>query len=329
MAHRINSIGYYGEEPWHGLGTKVPARADSETMIKAAGLDWRVEKRPIRGARLDAKGRPVKYEIIRRARTPKEYDIPLAHATRKYHLLQNEEAFQFFEPIVGKKAAIFETAGALDDGERLWVMAKLPKEIKVLGDDIVNKYLLLSNSHNAKGAITIKFTPIRVVCHNTLSMALKDGTAHVRVYHTVNMHERLAEVPKIMGIVNNMYETAEETFQMLAKIQVNTMRLLEYLESIYPRTKTQLLKRQYPLQWEAILELFEKGDPDIPQIKGTLWSLYNSITRYIDYRPGREDTPDKRLNRVWFGDGADLKMQALHSAAEMAKLWKGGHPSMN
>ena len=329
MAHRINSIAYNGEVPWHGLGKKIPARADSEIMIKAAGLDWQVEKRPIQGTRRDARDRPVRYEIIRKARTDKECDISLAHVSRVYHPLQNEEAFQFFDPIVGKKAAIFETAGALDDGERVWVLAKLPKEIRVLGDDIVEKYLLLSNSHNGKEAITVKFTPIRVVCHNTLSMALKDGTGHVKVRHTQSMHDRLAEVPKILGVVNDMYKTAEDTFKMLALVQVNTMRLLEYLESIYPRTKTQLLNRTYPPQWEAVMELFEKGNPEIPKIKGTLWSLYNSITRFVDYRPVREDTPDRRLNRVWFGDGADLKMQALHNATDFVVKWKGGHPSLN
>lgn len=144
-------------------------------MIKSAGLDWQVEKQPVKGARLDKKGDPLRYQLVRKARSEKEHDIILGLVSPIYEPLQNKKAFNFFDHIVEKGSAIFETAGALGDGERVWVLAKLPGEIRVIGNDIVNKYLLISKNHAGKESIIIKFTPIRVVCKNTLMMGMKDG----------------------------------------------------------------------------------------------------------------------------------------------------------
>jgi phage/plasmid-like protein (TIGR03299 family) len=327
MSHNIDTMAYYGEKPWHRLGVKIAERADAETMIKAAGIDWIVEKKPADGIRKDVYGNPMKYQIIRKARHERERDIQLALVSGLYTPLQNTEAFQFFDPIIGKKAAIFETAGALGDGERVWALAKLPDSIRVIGDDIVDKYLLLSNNHDGRGAVTIKFTPIRVVCQNTLSLALKDGNAAVRVRHTTSMHERLAEVPKIMGIVNDTYKTMEETFRMIAAVSINTERLLSYLDSVYPQRDAQHEKRTWPRTWESVMELFETGNDNVPDIRGTLWHLYNAITQYEDYRQARDDTRDKRLQRIWFGRGADIKMRAFQQATQFAQQWGNGSPT--
>jgi phage/plasmid-like protein (TIGR03299 family) len=321
MAHNIDSMAYYGEVPWHGLGNAIPERADAATMIKAAGLDWLVEKRPVQGAKLDWEKRPLKYELVRKARNEKEQDILLGLVSPRYEPLQNEDAFKFFDSIVEEGSAIFETAGALGDGERVWVLAKLPGEIRVIGDDIVNKYLLLSNTHNGKEAVTIKFTPIRVVCQNTLILALEKEGRAVKVRHTKSMLFRLSEVPELLEIFRSVYDSAAQSFQDLVDTRLDTARFESYLEALFPRSAKQIEKNKQPESWDHVTEIFENIDPYFSYIKGTMWAAYNAVTQYEDYRIAKEASQDRRLNRVWFGKGADLKLKAFQKAEEFAHAW--------
>lgn len=173
MAHNINSMAYYGEKPWHGLGQEVPGRATTAEMIVAAGLDWEVEARGARGATRDKRGRFSRYEIVRKPRpNMEEHEILLGVASRFYVPLQNREAFDFFDPVIGDNKAVFETAGALGQGECIWALAKMRDVIEIVRDDVCMRYLLLSNRHDGNGSVTVKFTSIRVVCQNTLMLAL-------------------------------------------------------------------------------------------------------------------------------------------------------------
>ncbi|MEI6291932.1 MAG: DUF932 domain-containing protein, partial [Chloroflexota bacterium] len=196
---------YVGITPWHSLGTKLNNPPKSDDAIISAGLDWRVEKYP-----LVAKTPHGNIEINDRFAVMREdfKDRPQPHffaiVSKDYEPLQNIEAFQFFDDIVGRKEAIYETAGALGSGERVWILAKLPESIRVVGDDICDKYLLLSNSHDGKSSVQIKFTPIRVVCQNTLTMALSHGTT-VRIPHNQNIRKRLSDSERLLGIIKNRF----------------------------------------------------------------------------------------------------------------------------
>ncbi|MEE9215104.1 MAG: DUF932 domain-containing protein, partial [Thermodesulfobacteriota bacterium] len=164
-------------------------------------------------------------------------------------------------------------------------------------------------------------TPIRVVCQNTLILAMEDGEKSIKVRHTKTMSKRLAEVPDILGIASNVYNIAEKSFQALAKITLNKKRLDTYLEAVFPPTKKQKQKNKYLKKWDYITELFEIGDPDLPDGRGTLWSAYNAVTQFEDYRQSNEISSDRRLNRIWFGAGADLKLKAFEKAMELASSW--------
>src|SRR5437588_765844 len=129
MAHNVGSMAYYGKMPWHGLGTKIPVRANATQMIEAAGLDWRVDMRPIHNIGAQANVEPHRYELYRVARNTSEMEVALGIVSQRYRPLQNSEAFSFFDPIIGKTKAVFETAGSLGNGERVWVLAKVPGEI--------------------------------------------------------------------------------------------------------------------------------------------------------------------------------------------------------
>lgn len=321
MPHNIDSMAYYGDPPWHGLGINVPARATAKEMICAAGLDWRVEMTQIPNVGAGAKAKARRCHLIRVPRNTSETAVPLGVVSTRYRPLQNTQAFDFFDPIIGDKKAVFETAGSLGNGERVWVLAKAPGEIRVVGDDCCSKYLLLSNSHDGRGAVSIKFTPIRVVCQNTLHFALTSGEKAHRVRHSRYMQDRLRDVQEPTAVMWQTFKAAEELFQSLARVKIDARRLDAYLELVYPLTDKQRKEQKRPARWDRVAGLFEIGDVPMLVPSHTLWGAYNAVTRYEDYRQAIEAGPDRRLNRVWFGQGADLKLHALTVADALRQQW--------
>ena len=183
--HNINSMMYTGEKPWHQLGTEVPQAVNSAEAIKVAGLDYTVAKRKLKtvgGIEV-----PNHFATVRT-----DTNEVLGVVGNKYTILQNKGAFSFFDGIVGVKEAMYHTAGALGKGERIWLLAKLPDYIRTVGDDITEKYLLLSNTHDGTGSVQIMFTPIRVVCQNTLNVGISQGTNKVKLRHTMSIGKRLS-----------------------------------------------------------------------------------------------------------------------------------------
>jgi phage/plasmid-like protein (TIGR03299 family) len=326
MPANEQTIAYVHEEPWHGLGNRVEQKVHAVEMIRAAGLDWEVHKRPARGAKanFNAKKEEIysRYEILRMPRNGiSENEILLGVVSNRYEPLQNRTAFQFFDPIVDRETAFFETAGALGEGERVWVLAKMPDIIEVVRGDECLKYLLLSNTHTGQASVTVKFTAIRVVCLNTLMLALEDGQKAFRVRHSKIMPKRLQEIGELIAAANAVYTKAAELFQRLAKIRLRKELLDEYLEAVFPKSEAQIKKGETPSKWIHVSHLLEKvPDLQMAGVRGTLWAAYNAITHFEDYREADGELKDGRLDRVWFGSGANLKLQALNAAAILAKL---------
>lgn len=322
MGHNLadDTMAYVGEVPWHGLGTRVPETVTAAEMIKAAGLDWQIEKRPAAGAKMDHKKRASLYELVRLPRSANENEILFGTATHAYEPLNNDQAFEFFEPFISGGLARFHTAGALGQGEKVWVLAKLPEIIQVAAGDDVERYLLLSNSHTGRGAVTVRFTPIRVVCQNTLCLALKDKQTAVAVRHSKNMDRRLYQTQqeKLLRLTASMYRRAAENFRRLAAKQIEGEQLEQYLASVLPATSNQKSKGERPERWDRVIHLFEDPALNPKSIRGTYWAAYNAITRDEDYRRSREADASRRLERVWFGTGEALKVRALATAISMA-----------
>lgn len=322
MAHNVDSMAYYGDVPWHGLGKQIPARANSDQMIVAAGLDWDVESRPARGAKKDEKDRFSRYEIVRLPRKRiAEQETLLGVTSRVYVPLQNEDAFKFFDPVVGEGKACFETAGALGEGECVWVLAKMPEVMEIVRGDECLRYLLLSNRHDGKGSVAVKFTAVRVVCQNTLMLALKDGGAVFRVRHSKIMSTRLAEIGEVLGMATRMYEQCGELFKAMAAKAFSTNKLDEFLQAVYPKSVAQGRAGKRPEKWDQIVELFETApDLQLKGVIGTLWGAYNAVTRFEDYRHIRTpESSSARLNRVWFGRSANAKLRALAAARDLVE----------
>ena len=299
--------------------------ASAEEMIHAAGLDWTVELRRARGAReINRKLEFSRYEVVRIPRPKtRETEVLFGVVSRRYQPLQNVEAFRFFDSIVGQGKAYFETAGALGEGERIWVMAKMPRAMEIVRGDECFKYLLLSNTHTGEGSVTVKFTSVRVVCENTLIMAMGDGQKAYRVRHSKIMQFRLNELASFLAMTEKVFLEAEALFKRLAEVQMSGDRLDHYLEAVIPRSEPQKTKGAHPQRWDFVKELFEsRPDLQIPGVRGTLWGAFNAITRFEDYKqPRQEEKPDQRLERTWFGSGAESKLMALAEAKKLAALW--------
>jgi phage/plasmid-like protein (TIGR03299 family) len=304
------SMMYVGDAPWHNLGVKLDQPATAEEAVISAGLDYAVVKKPLHAV-INKRQHVLVANNFATLRT--DTNQVLGVVGERYTVLQNREAFTFFDALTGTGEAIYETAGALGNGERIWILAKLPGYIKVHGKDIVNKYLLLCNSHDGSSLVRAKLTPIRVVCKNTLSLALS-GTEEVRIRHTPSSVEKLEEAHKLLGLTNQLYEQLDFIFNRMALKKVTDKQLLEYIKKLIPSTDAENQTRTENIR-SKILELHESGQ-GANLGRGTLWGGYNAVTEYTDHILHSRDQ-SRRLHSAWFGGGERLKMKAFELASSM------------
>lgn len=343
MAHQIHiqngraSMMYVDEEPWHGLGTKLKEPATSAQAIRAANLDWEVVKKPL--IAYDGKVShpvPSHFAVIRKDWLGQPQPV-FGIVGADYTPLQNRDAFAFFDAIVGERAAIYHTAGALGDGERVWVLAKLPDTIRVLGDDVADKYLLLSNSHDGGSAVQIKFTPIRVVCNNTLTMALRQGPT-LRVPHVKSLPQRMKQAADLLGIVRREFDVIERQFKAMAECRLEVDQLDRYMRLVFPEPKDEQnsdARARARLNRLWSMHFSERGKGmDLPGVRGTLWAAYNGVAELVDHRQPRGEgsaplfgpaqTDDRRLASAWFGEGYSAKARAYRVACDWLKAPQDG-----
>lgn len=313
------SMFYLEETPWHGLGTRLLKPATAKEAIQAAQLDWKVRKEQVYANVGDARlAVPDTYAIIRDgSKAP-----VLGVVSKDYTPLQNEEAFGFFDPIVGENAAIYHTAGALGQGERIWLLAKLPGQMRITGDDVADKYLLLANSHDGKGSVQVKFTSVRVVCQNTLTLAL-GGTESFRLVHTPDVKHRLKAAGQLLAQIRTRYDTMEEALQAMARVQVNASQLTEYLTEVFkpsdPKDDAALIRAERNRDWAE--HFFDEGRGNrLPSVSGTLWAAFNGVTELLDHRKTRQ-SPHQRLTSLWFGDNYRTKARAFSLAQAKMDVW--------
>lgn len=325
MSANINSMFFVSEVPWHGLGTKLEQAATAEEAIRAAGLDWAVEKRKVFA------DTPAGLKVIPDtfAVTRMDTNTTLGVVGKKYTPLQNKDAFRFFDAVVGIKEAIYETAGALGDGERIWILAKLNGVIKTTKEDITEKYLLLANGHDGTLTVQMQFTPIRVVCQNTLNGALNSSKLSAKLRHTASVGLKVEEVRETLGIVNAQYSIFEEASQKLAATKMNDKQFADFIGGLGLAPKgerTDANARSFDRQVEVaalLQQLFESGKgTELAGIRGTAWAGYNAVTEYVDhFQNPRVDKSVKlqaRAKSLLFGNGAKLKADAFDAALALA-----------
>lgn len=318
-----------GKPAWHRKGLVRETAATAKEALKDAHLDWTVSKKPVYARQSNGNYHtiPGRYTVVRD--DVWETDTPVAFGTvgDKYRPLQNVEAFSFFDNVVGEGAAAYETAGALFSGKRIWITAKLPDDVKVVGDDVVSQYLLLTNTHDGSASVQVYFTPVRVVCWNTLSMSMGTKQREVRVRHTESMIHNLRTASKIMGIVKVESKQAADVFQAMTKVEMTGDRLDTYFKQIYaePQPKeneeevTERTRTNYTTKMTTLRRIFEESPTiaQVPGARGTLWGAYNSVTQYVDHVV-KDTSEDKQMQRTVFGSGRDAKIEAFERARVLA-----------
>jgi phage/plasmid-like protein (TIGR03299 family) len=302
---------------WHRVGTPLDHPATAAEAIQAAGLDWSVALEPVQ----DLRGRPIPGS---RALVRTDRMEPLSVVGTGYRPIQNVDAFRFADLLVGEDKAIYESAGSLDGGRRIWLEAKLPGDVWVEGEDRVQRYLLLTNPHFRGSSLWVLLTARRLVCENMLFAALAQGRTYaVRIRHTGDLESHVAEARRLLGISLKYFDDFGEQARRFAKRSMSSLAVKEYFEGLVPDPKDADPVRAASTR-ETLLRLFESGrGSDLPGARGTLWGAVNAVSEFTDHKrstrgsSARDSGVGKRLSRwksAMFGSGRDLKERAWQRA---------------
>ena len=286
MAHNLEMIddtasfvSANNQTAWHKLGVIMPDKfLTSEQCIEYARLGYRVEKTPaymvVNGSNIII---PDTYATYRT-----DNNCPFGTVGKKYTIVQNCEAFGFFDAIVGEGAAIYETAGVLGKGERIFLTAKLPIYCKIDGtNDVTEMFIVLSMSHDGSGSIKAMITPIRVVCQNTLNAAIMGAVNTVNIRHTSSAQMRLEQAHKVLGISNTYVTEFNDILNSMAKVKVTDNFANDLINKLFPTAKDEVTTRAQNIRTD-VLTAYHSG---IGQsgIVGTAYGLYNGVTNYLSH----------------------------------------------
>jgi phage/plasmid-like protein (TIGR03299 family) len=352
MGHNINFNEQTGkhsffsvkEKAWHGLGQMVEDYPTSQEALKFAGLDFTVEKRKLfTYDNENQNGNPDTDIIIPEIEVPNFYatvrtdnETILGVVGKDYEVVQNIEAFSFFDSIVGGDGIHYETAGALGNGERIFITAKLPGYIKVGIDDLIEQYLFLTTSHDGFGSITAAFTPIRIVCQNTLNAALRRHSNSIKIRHTANAKDRLEQAHKVMGISNLISAQLEQVFNNWSQVRITDKEVKKLIELAMVPNKEVLHNLQlgrpdelstcFKNMCDTAFE-YAMSNPSQQQetTKGTLFGAYNAVTGYFqNVRNYKND--EAKVKSLLFGGTGQLRTQ---SAFDLCLSFERGNLSLN
>ena len=353
MSHEISvrrdgrAEAVYALEPArHGLGTVIDHAPSSAEAFKLAGLDWDVETRPVFRRRIEDGGKEIYETIPNRFETVRTDTMEtLGIVSGIYKVVENAEAFQFVDKLVGTGDVRYESAGALKGGRIVWLLARLPDQHDYVTDgDQLARYLLFYNSHDGSNSVTIMPTSVRVVCCNTISLASlgirseaegdKEATDAVtasrkrggviRISHHQNIRFKLDDARKILARVNGQFSDYADEARKLAQVRITQAQFDAFLERLIPTPATGELPAGRRTTGERITELYTSA-PEQGMCRGTAWAALNAVTHFIDHDwTSRAKNPQERrsntLYSVWFGQAGGFKEEARQAALELANV---------
>ena len=291
---------------WHKLGTVLEGFLTAEECLKYGGLNFQVQKR-IMYTEMPNAGRivvPNQYATVRT-----DTNQVLGVVGKGYKVIQNEQAFTFFDSITGGGEAIYETAGALGIGERIFISAKMPNYVSIDGvDDPTEFYVLLTSSHDGQGSIKAIITPVRVVCANTLSFALQNNVNCVKIRHTSSADQRLKEAAKVMGITNQYAKEMNELLNHMNTIKVSDKQAVEIINQLFPATNEEEVhattQKARDLVWQGYTEgVGQEG------IIGTGYGLMQGVTYFTSHLKDYKDD-SVQLTSILEGQAAKFNSEA-------------------
>lgn len=314
MSHAVEQMMFVGKTPWHGLGNVLQDNPTVAEAMVAAGLDWEVGLKDLVTA-----GDNI--PVNARATYRKDNNTILGVVGPRYNPLQNQDSLNWFQPFIDAGECSLHTAGSLHNGQKMWALAQLNRDNStIVKNDEVCKFILLSNSHDGTTSIRVGYTPIRVVCANTLAMAHSktSGSKLIRVRHTRSSKTNLDNVRDIMDNINAEFEATAEQFRFLASKSFNQKDVNKFVKVMLEVDKTldDDLKTRTKNTIDEIMALIEGPKQSMEGVRGTWWAAYNGYNEYLNYNHGR--TTDNRLDSLWFGVNANDNVKALKTATEFA-----------
>jgi len=318
--HLVKTMAYVGETPWHGLGNQLSPHQPIEVWQKQAGMDWTIESAEVRyvsggSGNLGAIHAFPEQRVLYRSDTKE----PLSVVSSRYQVVQPKDILEFYRDLTEVGGFELETAGVLKDGKKLWALARTGQSVTIKGKDTVNGYLLLATACDGTLATTAQFTSVRVVCNNTLAIALDDSAGAIKVPHRSQFDA--TAVKRQLGIAVSSWDSFMVRMKALADRKVNDAVAETFLKRVLtypaggpnmpvPATNDRAIK--------AAHELYAgrgKG-ATLLSASGTAWGLLNSVTEFVDHqRRARSD--DHRRDAAWFGAGASLKQRAWDEAMKL------------
>jgi phage/plasmid-like protein (TIGR03299 family) len=312
MSHEVETMAYSGEVPWHGLGTRVSPDLQPEEMLVEAGLDWTVSKRDL--VFQDESDPTILHSTGSKALVRSSDNSVLTIVGENWNPVQNHQAFEFFSDFVLAGDMKMHTAGSLRNGKVVWALAEVNDSFETVAGDRVDSYLLFTNPHEFGRAIDVRFTPIRVVCNNTLSLSLRmKSEFQVRISHRMEFNPD--QVKETMKIARVMMEEYNELSTFLASRQTTTETLKKYFGELFPRTSNRKDSADLSRNAQRVLEVVDT-QPGAEFAKGSWWQGYNAVSYLIDHELGRDRS--NRLYNSWYGPNREKKNAALELAVQYA-----------
>ena len=310
MAANVESMFYTREKPWHGLGTKVEEAPTSTDALRLAGLDWQVIQEPIY---TDTGERISGYKANVRDSDRKVLGV----VTDRYKIIQNQEAFAFTDALLGEGVR-YETAGALQEGKKVWLLARLPREYIISGERI-SPYLVFSNTHDGSGAVKVALTPIRVVCNNTLNLALNTASRSWSMIHTGNIKNKVWEAKNTLFMAEEYMEKLGKEFENLRKQKLSDQQVKEYIELLLPVEKnatTMQSKNIMKLRNDMRSRYYDA--PDLKDVGNNAYRFINAVSDFATHSQPLRRTANYNENlfmRTMDGNPMIDKAYQLVSAA--------------
>ena len=349
MAHQIEQIAYVGETPWHGLGNQLSPHQPIEVWAEQAGMDWRIESSDVSYMAQNERGQSIimPYEeqrVLYRSDT----HAPLSVVSQRYQEVQPKQILEFYRDLTEQSGFELETAGVLKGGKKFWALAKTGQTSALKGKDVSNGYILLATACDGTLATTAQFTSIRVVCNNTLAIALKGQNSSagvVKVPHSTKFDAE--KIKQQLGISVRAWEDHMYEMKQLSQRKVTQTEAAAYFDAVFNNTSLSV-----PEQEDGIIQFYRnvamqaqsnnpatkadnKTEPngramskvmtmfngqgrgaELSSAKDTAYGLLCSITEFADHER-RAMSQDRRLDSAWFGAGAGLKQRGLEQALAM------------
>ncbi len=280
MAANVETMFYTREKPWHGLGTRVEEAPTSADALRLAGLDWEVAQEPV----FTAAGDVIPSY---RANVRNSDRKVLGVVSGRYKIIQNREAFAFTDTLLGKGVR-YETAGSLQEGKRVWLLARLPREYIIAGERI-SPYLVFSNSHDGSGAVRVALTPVRVVCNNTLNLALDTAGRSWSMIHTGNIKDKIREAEDTLFMAEAYMDRLGEEFERLRRQKVTDSQVKEYAGLLLPVEKgaTAIQEKNILKLREDMLRRYHEA-PDLQGVGDNAYRFINAVSDFATHaRPLR------------------------------------------